>query len=114
MIFLSSIIFILIFSSISLSSSLLYTTRTNENGLPTRYLNHSSIINFLDLNYYSFATDVDALSRTCSIKLLTNASMIAAVQQNVHAILELLFGDYHLAKHSLEDIEMYRNERLKA
>lgn len=114
MIFLFSIVSLLNFSCIFLFSSLLSATGTNDQALPAKHLNHVNINNFLGLNYYSFAMDVDALSRACSTKLLTNASMLVAVQQNVHSILRLLFGDYHVDKNSLKSIEIHRTKRLKA
>lgn len=108
MISLLVILYIVVFSS-ALSAS-----ETHHNTLETRYLNHPNAPDSLKLGYKSFAICVDILSRASSTKLLTNASMLVAVQQNVHSILMLLFGDYRLIDHPLEDIQAYRNKRLKA
>lgn len=98
-----------------LFSSLLSATENYRKDSKTKHPIHNDTTDgYLCLSYNSLMTSVDILSRTCSSKLLTKNAMLAAMQQNIHAILKLFFGDYHLSDNYSKGIEAHRDQQLKA
>lgn len=80
-----------------------------------KHSSHTDVtIDYSYIDYHSLARNISDLSRACSIRLLTKDAMVATVQQNVHAIMKMLFDEYQLSKHFLKYAQANRNKRLKA
>lgn len=106
-----SIISLLTIHSIALLNFSLFAIKAYCGTIETKRLDHSYVCDFLGLDYSSFAAEVDALSRTCSTRLLTNNARLIATQQNIHSILKISFGGYHLAEHSFDGYEAFLKKR---
>lgn len=96
-----------------LANSLLFPTGFYCGVLEARHLNQDNKIDSFDFDYISFTRDIDILSRACGARLLTSDARFAAVQQNIHIILKLLFGNYELTENSFDDIQPRLHQRLK-
>lgn len=106
--------FLFIISCIFLFNSVVYAAIDHSKVLKMKQSNFTNILDSLNCNYNSLFSNIDALSRACGLRLLTNDARLVNVQQNLHSILKLLFGTYDFLDHTFEDVEVYRSERLKA
>lgn len=104
---LSAIFCIILFSTLSFAIGARYKA------LKTKYASRNNLVDSFHLDYDSFVINVDALSRASGTRLLTNDARIAVVQQNIHSILQLLFGDHRLAERFSEYFEASFDEELK-
>lgn len=101
-------------SYIFLFSSLLSATIIYREASEIKHPDHIDIVNSSKVKYNLFATYVDALTRTFSARLLTSDARLVVMQQNIIAILKLLFDNYHLSECYQENVQVYHNERLRA
>lgn len=97
-------------SCIFLSSSLLFAARARREALKVKQLNYVGA-NFgpLWINYNSFFTDVDFISRACSARFLTSDVRLVNLQNNIYFILKILSGDDCLARQFSKSYKVYHD-----
>lgn len=94
-------------SCIFLSNFIFYAIATHQENFEAKHPRRIAAADFLRLDYDSFVTDIDGLSRACSVRLLTNSARVVVAQQNIHTIIRILFGDYRLVEHFFEGYDAH-------
>lgn len=96
-----------------LSILLLFAAEIYCGAIEPKRSNYTETVDLLYFDYDYFAKSISTLSRAYSARLLTSSAMVVSVQQNVHAILKLVFGEYQLNESFPPGARVGRNEGLR-